>query len=582
MKKMKQEKNKVEKNSNKGTRSKNKVIASNQNIGTRLKGTFARIMIYFLIIDVVSIVSINVVANNLKRFYNKPYVVVTQTWNIKSELESKQKILFQSINIPDVKLKVENLKDLDRNDQSIKDSMDKMKKLFAGKQELYKEFEDSYNKINDVENKIRELISKNQGYKAIDMIELEFNPAINEAINVIEKISEYADSEANSFVKSGQLTGIIVALSLIGLSIILFFVIISLSKKIIDSIIKPIYEVEQAAKELARGNLDAKVDYEGKDEIGLLANSLRETIKSLQGYIGNISYTLGEMASNNLDIVVDIEYTGDFQPIKTSMLTIADSLSKTLSQIDNTASLVSASANQVQDASHAIAEGSSNQSSSVEELFATVNVVSDQVNTNAEHAKEVKIITEQFTKEIDDSNEYMNKLLDAMLDIEGQAREISQIIGVIDSIAEETNLLSLNASIEAARAGEHGRGFAVVASEIGKLANDCRKAAKDTNELISKTLGVVKLGSSIADETSLVLKEIVKSSDKTNSLVGEISKASGEQAFALEEVLLGIGEIARVTEDNSAVAEEANATSVELVAQAEKVKELFEQFTLKQ
>ena len=112
-----------------------------------------------------------------------------------------------------------------------------------------------------------------------------------------------------------------------------------------------------------------------------------------------------------------------------------------------------------------------------------------------------------------------------MNQISNQSNQISKIIEVINDIASQTNLLSLNASIEAARAGEQGRGFAVVADQIGKLANDCSKAAQNTTDLIHQSLDAITQGSSLADDTAILLQDIVTSSTKTSGLVTDITTA---------------------------------------------------------
>jgi methyl-accepting chemotaxis protein len=537
-------------------------------------------MLFFVITGIASLGGIGIVANNLNGFYNKPYEVVTATSNLKTELEKMQKVLYHAINILDLNLKKQALLELDENSKSINASMNILEKTLS-KDKVYQEFKTSYASLVEIENMAKEYISKNQGYKASDLLESDFVPLANDLTKSINQMAQKADKDAADYVNLGiviEVFAIIVVIALIAVSFLLIRI---LSKKIVQSIVSPIFEVEKAAKELSEGNLNANIVYSGEDEIGALADSLRNTIQNLRAYILNISNTLGEIANNNLDIHIDTDYKGDFAPIKESMLKISTSLTDTLLQINETASLVASSATQIQDASQAIAEGATDQSSSVEELFATVNVVSEQVNVNADHAKEVNQITEQFASEVDNGNNYMKRLLKAMTDIEDQAKQISRIIAVIDGIAEETNLLSLNASIEAARAGEQGKGFAVVAAEIGKLANECSKAARDTTNLINGTLQVVKLGSNLADETAMLLNGIVKTSDRTNELVGDISAASIDQAHALGEVLNGISEIAKVTESNSAVSEEANATSLELVTQADRVNELLNQFNLR-
>ncbi|HEX3075406.1 MAG TPA: HAMP domain-containing methyl-accepting chemotaxis protein, partial [Lachnospiraceae bacterium] len=398
----------------------------------------------------------------------------------------------------------------------------------------------------------------------------------------VDEINKYAQSNAQDFVDSGNLVRMIVYIGIVGLLAATFIFVRRISRKLKNDFVEPIFEIEAAAKEISKGNLKVQINYRKQDEFGQLANSLRNTVANLDSYISNIAYVLGSIANKNMDVSVDIDYIGDFAPIKESMIEITNELSRTMSNIKEVAGQVSDGADQIQQASGVIALGATDQSAAVEELFATINVVSDQVTENAKNAKGVAVITNNFVHEVEAGNDSMQNLLDAMSGIEEQSKEIISIIQVINGIAEQTNLLSLNASIEAARAGEQGKGFAVVASEIGKLANDCSKAAGDTEKLIRNTLGTVKAGVGLADETADVLKKIVKTSEETNILVSRISAASEEQTASLQDVLHGIQQIAEVAQSNSATSQQTNASSEELVMQAEKVSELLSEFALKE
>ena len=141
-------------------------------------------------------------------------------------------------------------------------------------------------------------------------------------------------------------------------------------------------------------------------------------------------------------------------------------------------------------------------------------------------------------------------------------------------------LFRSNASIEAARAGEQGRGFAVVADQIGKLANDCSKAAQNTTDLIHQSLDAITQGSSLADDTAILLQDIVTSSTKTSGLVTDITTACESQAEQLNNVLASIQEISVIVESNSAASEESSAASQEFLSQSETLKDLLEGFQL--
>ena len=182
----------------------------------------------------------------------------------------------------------------------------------------------------------------------------------------------------------------------------------------------------------------------------------------------------------------------------------------------------------------------------------------------------------------DQGRKKMNALTEAMEKINESSRAISEVVTTIENIADQTALLSLNASIEAARAGEAGRGFAVVAGEIGKLANESGDAVNDTRKLIQTSLSHVEHGNAIAADTTNALQEMLGQLQEAVVLAEQARKASDAQVAAMKEIDSGMEKISAVVESNSASAEETSATSQELSAQAESIAGLVSRFHLRQ
>lgn len=556
-------------------------MIKNMKIGAKFILAFSIILILFLGSIIVSIVNVKNVANSLSTFYNSPFVVVNETWNMKYELISTQRSIYRATTERDLELTKQYLSEAQKSLDSVESSSILVKERFLGDKNLVDEFYEIMNSSVAIKNELVEYAMVNDNEDALDIMNKKYIPILQSASDKLEEIAGFSQNKAASFAEDSIKTESNAIAILLILSVICIVVIIIIYLYMTKSLTKPIFEIELAALEMSKGNLNAKIEYNSKDELGKLSNSMRSTMKTLSSYISNMDNILNKLSKKDMTVSVDMEYLGDFAPMRTSMLTIASSFNNVMYQIKDASDRVSSGAEQIASASQALATGATDQSSSVEELVATIHEVSEHVNINAKNAKNVNTLSTGSVDEIEKGNKYMESLLKAMNEITIQSDEIANIIKVIDGISSQTNLLSVNASIEAARAGEHGAGFAVVANEIGKLANECGEAAKNTANLITSSIKAVKEGSKLADETAEVLKNVVNSSSETNELVAKISQACSEQAISLNEVLQGIQQIAVVVETNSATAEEASASSEELLSQAETLNSMLIEFKLK-
>lgn len=230
----------------------------------------------------------------------------------------------------------------------------------------------------------------------------------------------------------------------------------------------------------------------------------------------------------------------------------------------------------------ALAEGATDQAASIEELLATVNNLAEQVEQNTRNAVATSRKADEIGKQAREGNEHIMEMTRAMSKINAASLEIANIIQTIEAIADQTSLLSLNASIEAARAGEAGRGFAVVAGEIGHLASQSSEAVEDTRRLIETASSEVESGNRIADETAQALQAIINGISEIVKAVEEVADNSSQQNGAMQQINQAIEQISEVVQSNSAAAEQSSATSQELSAQAIELNDMIEMFKLAQ
>lgn len=347
-------------------------------------------------------------------------------------------------------------------------------------------------------------------------------------------------------------------------------------------IITPLNAIRNQMTEIARGNLSADFSLEpDTSEIGTLIGAIQETKRQLQRYIGNISEQLSKMAQGNMDLHVDMDYIGDFQPIKQSMEVILDSMNHTLANIDQSAMQTSGHADQVASGAQALAQGTTEQASTVEELSATIGELTERMAHIAENADKTKQITNLAGESINLCDQKMMEMKTAMDAIDSTSREIGKIIKTIEDIAFQTNILALNAAVEAARAGAAGKGFAVVADEVRNLANKSQDASRQTTLLIENSTKAVERGVELTDETAETLSSVVESTRSAISYIETIAMDSEQQATALRQVNVGVDQISNVVQTNSATAEQSAAASQELRQQAGRLEKLVRCFTLR-
>jgi methyl-accepting chemotaxis protein len=296
----------------------------------------------------------------------------------------------------------------------------------------------------------------------------------------------------------------------------------------------PLAEAEAFADAIAKGDLtSSKVQVQGQDEASRLMRSLQQMQQALQSLMGQLRTSADsirtasvEIAAGNLDLSTRTEQTAsNLQQAASSMVQLTGTVKQTADSA-RTANQLSSSA------SSAAAKGG--------EVVGQVVATMEEINTSS--------------------------------------KKISDIIGVIDSIAFQTNILALNAAVEAARAGEQGRGFAVVASEVRSLAQRSAEAAREIKTLIGASVERVETGSRLAQEAGESMTNIVSSAQRVSDIIGEISAAASEQSDGIAQVNQSVVKLDQMTQQNAALVEESAAAAESLKDQAERLAEAVGRF----
>ena len=304
---------------------------------------------------------------------------------------------------------------------------------------------------------------------------------------------------------------------------------------LISGIARSLAEALRIANSVAAGDLTQHITIESNDEIGQLLKALQkmnaglvEIVSEVRGGTDTIATASSQIAAGNLDLSSRTE----------------------------------------------------EQASSLEETASSMEELTSTVKQNADNARQANSLAATASDVASRGGAVIGNVVHTMEEINSSARQIVDIIGVIDGIAFQTNILALNAAVEAARAGEQGRGFAVVASEVRNLAQRSAAAAKEIKSLIGNSVERVDAGSKLVNEAGATMAEIVESVRRVTDIMGEITAASFEQTAGIDQINVAITQMDQVTQQNAALVEEASAASEAMQEQAAKLAQVVSVFKL--
>lgn len=555
----------------------------NMKIKSRMLLSYIIIIGTCLSASIIALIMLNKIGKNLSSFYNNNYTVTVNVWSARREMQSARADILNAILDSDGDIKKDFIEKAGSSLADMRAAFPIIRKTFKGDIQLVDKVDALLEQAVVYRDRVFELTESGQDEEAFKVMKDSYIPLLDQMADTLQQIADEAGQNARIMVEEGEHAQISAVIAVI---VILIFSVVSavlIGLRISNSIRKPVDEIEYAAQELVKGELDAAfVAYTSEDELGELSQNIRELINYQKTIIDDISHILSSMSQGSFKVRSDKAeyYRGQYKHILMSMREMRTNLSNTLWQISQSSEQVSAGSEQVSSGAQMLALGAAGQARSIEELAAAIDSISLHLQETEENAKDARVQSNQAGHQVSMSNRQMQEMMEAMKEISDKSDQISKIINSIKDIALQTNILALNASVEAARAGKAGEGFAVVAKEVRSLADKAAAASKNTAVLIEETVQAVKKGGRVAGTTAESLMKVVESTKQVVTSVDKIAAACREQSNSITQIKSEVNQISGVVQSNSSTSEELAAASEELSGQALLLKNLIGRFKL--
>lgn len=501
----------------------------NLKIKHKLILSFSLIIVFFLIILIISINSVISIEGKIHSFYYTEHENSLTQMEIRKNIEQLDKEILMAINNSNNEKNAEYKESIDKSIGLVINDTNKLKKNF-NEQKAIKELNNYINKVIEQEMLVMTYCFKGDNTKAFEVFNSEYAQVSQQLHQALDNVKVISDKEAQEAFNEIILVKNYAIILIVVTSLLCILLSIASVILLTNNIVKPIKQIVKASDDISQGNLNCELDTDSKDELGEVIIAFRNMSEVLKYIISHLDNMLNEMALGNFnfDIQFKEKYMGDFEHIFLAVKNLRENVNDTLLNINFASNEVANSSNRLFNDSQAVANGSIEQSTSINELSNTILEIKTQIENTANNAKNVNVFTEEVSKSIIESDKYMEDMVIA----------------------------------------------------ISEISNKSAEAANNTTILIQGSIDAVNSGTRIAGETADSLKTVVHKSAKVVDLIDEISMASVQQSDAVNQLSAGIEQITSVVQKNSVTAEQSASTSKELHNQAMSLKDKIASFKL--
>lgn len=419
------------------------------------------------------------------------------------------------------------------------------------------------------------------GQEALELLEKNYAPKMQEIAGLCEELSKMVTEDCQSRIERIRVVVMVDVVLLIAVTVGLMIISQKQKKKIEKLINEPVQEMVLAMEELEKGNLQYESSYESENEMGMLTESIRKTVRTLRSYIGNIEQVLSALSKKEYDIADTFAYQGDFVRISGAMNTIIEELNGTIRGISQEIDVVENTGEQVKETAVILAKGTMENAATIEELSASMEEIVGQVRNNMREMENINQKEQEITSWIENCWKGIRHSQEVMEQTVETTKYLWNFMADMDEISGQINLLSLNASIEAARAGDAGKGFAVVAEEIRNLSEQTVIVTGKSKQYIQNCTQAVENGMNEVEQTGTEMSQIAEQVRRIRDMVKTASEVSGSQLIAMQNCEEGIADMAKLVQKYSNMAEQLEEKARTMELSVEEICVEMQQFKLK-